>query len=105
MDEDDLFDEKIVKFFDEDSRCAAIQRKNLMLELLITADHFLNNKGAQLISSRGRAIDVHPLTINHYWELQSLIYDYTKLYGKNPAIEEIKNKWTTPARKAYFESN
>ena len=84
----DLFDEKIRDFFAEDSHCAAIQRKNLLLELLITADHYLDHKEAQLISQKGRR-DVHPDTIKHYWELQSLIYDYTRLYGIKQSIEDI----------------
>ncbi|HLD39838.1 MAG TPA: hypothetical protein VJB13_01735 [Candidatus Nanoarchaeia archaeon] len=99
----DLFDEKIRDFFAEDSHCAAIQRKNLILELLITTDHYLEHKGATLVSQKGRAINVHPDTVKHYWELQSLIYDYTKLYGKNQDLEELKNKWTTPARSRYFQ--
>ena len=101
----DLFDEKIRDSFAEDSHCAAIQRKNLILELLITTDHYLDHKGAKLVSQKGRSIDVHPDTVKHYWELQSLIYDYTKLYGINQSIEEIRNKWTTPRRKAYFKSD
>ncbi len=102
MDEE-LFDEKIANFFNEDSHCAAIQRKYLLLELLITADHYLDHTEAQLVSSKGRAINVHPDTIKHYWELQSLIYDYTKLYGKNPSVEEVKHKWATPARSRYYQ--
>ena len=98
---DDLFDEKIIRFFEEDSHCAAIQRKYLVLELLITVDHYFDHRGAQLVSQKGRAIDVHPNTIKHYWELESLIFDYTKLYGANPNVEEIKNKWTTPTRSRY----
>lgn len=100
-----IFDGKIRNFFAEDSHCAAIQRKYMLLELLITADHLLNHNEAQLVSQKGRTINVHSYTIKHYWELQSLIYDYTKLYGKNPDLEAMKEKWATPARKAYFNSN
>jgi hypothetical protein len=96
------FDRKIQRFFAEDDLSAKINRTFLGLEMRITLDHFLNNKGAKLVSSREREIDVHPATVKRYWELQSLIYDYIKSYGSNPQIEEIKNKWTTPARSRYF---
>lgn len=100
--DDDSSDEKIIKFFAEDSHAAAIQRKNIVLELLITADHLLNRQGAQLVSRQGKKVDVHPDTVKKYWELQSLIYDYIKEFGMNPSIGEVKNKWATPARKAYY---
>jgi len=105
MNDPDEFNRKIQQFFEEDGLLAKINRIFLGFEVRITIDHLLNHTGAKLVSQKGRAIDVHPDTVKHYWKLQSLIYDYTKLYGINSSVEEIKNKWTTPARKAYFKSN
>ena len=102
---DDDSGEKIKKFFEEGALHAKINRTYLSLEMRITADHLLNHAGAQLINSQGRSIDVHPDTVKKYWELQSLIYDYIKGFGTDPGIEEIKNRWATPARKAYFKSD
>lgn len=95
-------EEKTWKFCDERNHSAAIQRKYILLELLITADHLLNHNGAHLVSPKGRAINVHPDTIKLYQELQSLICDYIKIYGTNPTVEELGNRWTTPAESTYF---
>ncbi len=102
---DDDNGEKIRKFSEEDILHAKINRIYFGLEMRITVDHFLNHAGAQLISSQGRSIDVHPDTVKKYWELQSLICEYIKGFGTNPSIEEIKNKWATPARKTHHDNN
>lgn len=102
MDDDsDLRDKKIEKFFEEDVLHAKINRAYFGLEIRITLDHFKNHAGARLVNQQGRSIDVHPDTVKKYWELQSLIYDYIKEFGTNPSIEEIKNKWVTPAKNRY----
>jgi|SRR3989344_6568157 len=103
MDDDrDLRDEKIRRFFEEDVLNAKINRAYFGLEIRITVDHLLHHSGAKLVSQQGKSIDIRPKTVEQYWKLQSLIYDYTKMYGKNQGIEEIKNKWATPARKSYY---
>ena len=90
-------DEKIEKFFAEDDLRAKINRTFLGLEVRITLDHhLLKHSGATLVNQQGRSIDVHPNTVQRYYELRSLIYDYRKLYGKNPEIEAIRNKWSLP---------
>lgn len=106
MDEDPEYgEERINRFFAEDDLSAKINRTSLGLEIRITLDHFLNNKGATLVSSKGREIDVHPDTVKKYFELYGLISVYNREFGSNPRMEEIKNKWTTPMRKAYFSRN
>lgn len=106
MEEDsDSFDEKIRDFFEEDALRAKINRTFLGLEIKITIDHLMDYGGARLISQQGRGIDVHPETLKCYYELLSLIYDYTKMYGKKPELEAMRDKWATPARRVYFESN
>ena len=97
-----LLDEKIRTFFEEDDLRANINRTYFGLEIRINVDHLLHHTGAKLVDQQGKVKDVHPKTIEHYLGLQSLIYDYTKMYGKNPSMEEIKNKWATPARISYY---
>lgn len=104
-DDGDLFDEKIREFFEEDSLRAKINRTVLGLEVRITIDHHLNRTGARLISQQGRGIDVHLETLKCYYELLSLISDYTKMYGKKTELEAMRDKWATPARKTSFESD
>ncbi len=102
MDDRDQFDQRITDFFTKDELHAKINRTYFGLELRITIDHLMNHTGAQLVNQQERSIDVHPKTVEYYFKLSSLIYDYTSAYGKNPDLEVLKNKWTTPARKAYF---
>ncbi|MDO8510947.1 MAG: hypothetical protein Q7S55_02165 [Nanoarchaeota archaeon] len=99
---DDEVDAHIVRFFEEDALSAKINRAALGLEVRITFDDLFDKTGAKLVNQQGKVKDVDPKTVECYWGLQSLIYDYTKQYGKNPGIEVIKNKWTTPARKRYY---
>ncbi len=87
---------------DEQDLRAKINRTFLGLEVRITVDHLLNHAGAQLVSPKGRSIDVHPDTVKRYFELCSFIHYYTKQYGKNQDLEELKNKWTAPTRSRYF---
>ena len=104
MDEDG-FEQKIQQFFEEDSLHAKINRTALGLEVRITLDHFMGHTGARLVNKQGREINVHPETEKYYFKLCSLIYEYTSAYGKKPEMEAMKEKWATPARKAYFKND
>ncbi len=101
MDEE-IFDNKVQEFFEKDELQARISRAVLSFETRITIDHLLNRTGAKLVNQQGRSIDVHPHTLIRYWEVQSLIFNYVKTYGTNQAFEDIKDKWTTPARSRYY---
>lgn len=105
MDED-LFDAHIVRFFEEDASSAKINRTYLGLEIRITFDGLFDKRGAKLVNvQKGITIDVHPDTVKKYWELQSLIFDYTKEFGLNPRIEALGDKWSTTMRRNYFSKD
>lgn len=83
-----------------------IKRVFFELELRITIDHLLNHTGAKLVSQQGREIDVHPETVKHYHESCSLAYDYITAYWPSSdaqAVKALRDKWTTPAKVAYFK--
>jgi|SRR3989338_7996856 len=88
------FDQK-VEAFSEDELRKKINKTYLELEIRITVDHLLKHDGATLVNQRGQSIEVHPETVNHYAKLTSLINDYTSLYGANPELESMNNKWGT----------
>src|SRR3990167_8713881 len=102
---DDEVDAHIVRFFEEDALSAKINRTTLGLEVRITFDGLFDKTGAKLVNQQGKVKDVDPKTVECYWGLQSLIYDYIKEFGINQDIEEIKDRWATPARKVYYDKN
>ncbi|MDP3698012.1 MAG: hypothetical protein Q8R47_00345 [Nanoarchaeota archaeon] len=93
MDDSGRFDQRIKESFTEEELHAKINRAVLGMEVRITLDELMKYTRAQLVSKEGRAIDVYPTTVERYQELCSLIKDYTKLYGKNPELEAIKERW------------
>lgn len=92
MNEEEKVDGK-AEFFEEDDFRVKINRAYLSLEIRITIDHLKKNTGARLVSQQGRAIDIHPKTLQCYYGLRSLIYDYTQLYGKNAELEAMRDRW------------
>ena len=96
MDYTGRFDQRIEEFFERDELYAKINRTLLGLEVRITIDNLMNHTGMQLVNQQGRTIDVHQKTVERYYELCSLVNNYTKTYGTNPEIELIKSRWAAP---------
>ena len=87
----------------EDVLHSKINKAYFSLEIRITVDHLLSLTGARLVNRQGRSIDIHPETAKKYVELQSLIYDYTKEFGTDPGIKEIKDKWVATTGSEYCQ--
>ena len=92
----DYYIDKIGCFPSENIFRQHISRVALSLETRITIDFLKGNYGAKLVNQQGKAIDVHPTTIERYQELCSLIDAYTKSYEEKLEFKVLKDKWNYP---------
>jgi hypothetical protein len=83
---DDELTRRVRRFFEEDSLLAEIRRTELLLEIRILIDGFMNN------------IQVSEETNKCYQELRSVVYSYIATYGQNWQVENIRERWKIPSK-------